>query len=189
MHVRDIDRMDNNPESKVKFTSEELYKAFESVRSYIRHEDNLINNRLTWLLIAQGLIFNAYSGVLKNTTELSLALAQSKKAVLVLQLQSLQRFSLTLEIIGFLIGCIGLMGVVAATLSIRSLENSFQDLAEKHQADMDKDILLSMNKRMSAKWLDVTGGGDAIAKPLGFIAPIGIPLIVCGAWIYLLCSA
>lgn len=37
---------------------------FDIARELIRHEDGLVNNRVTWLLVFQGLLFNAFvSGV------------------------------------------------------------------------------------------------------------------------------
>ena len=36
---------------------------YEIYRDYIKHEDSLINNQLTWLLVVQRLIFSAYSGL------------------------------------------------------------------------------------------------------------------------------
>jgi hypothetical protein len=35
---------------------------FDVARELIRHEDGLINNRVTWLLVLQGLLFNAFVG-------------------------------------------------------------------------------------------------------------------------------
>ena len=40
-------------------TERELY---ESARDQIRHEDGLINQRVTWLLLLQGLLFTAFAG-------------------------------------------------------------------------------------------------------------------------------
>jgi hypothetical protein len=33
---------------------------FDMVREIIRHEDNLVNNRVTWLLVLQGFLFAAF---------------------------------------------------------------------------------------------------------------------------------
>lgn len=35
---------------------------FDVARELIRHEDGLINNRVTWLLVLQGFLFNAFVG-------------------------------------------------------------------------------------------------------------------------------
>lgn len=35
---------------------------FEVARELLRHEDGLVNNRVTWLLVLQGFLFNAYVG-------------------------------------------------------------------------------------------------------------------------------
>jgi hypothetical protein len=38
----------------------------EAVRSMIAHEDNLLNNRMNWLLVVQGLLFTALAGTFKE---------------------------------------------------------------------------------------------------------------------------
>jgi hypothetical protein len=40
----------------------EASDKFELVREIIRHEDGLVNNRMTWYLILNGVLFNAWMG-------------------------------------------------------------------------------------------------------------------------------
>ncbi len=47
------------------------------IRDMIRHEDNVTNHRITWLLIGEGFIANAFTSVKSSTkaTDLLLELA------------------------------------------------------------------------------------------------------------------
>ena len=47
-------------------TSERVFKKAEIIRAIIRDENQLVNQRITWLLTIQGFLFTALSLSLKN---------------------------------------------------------------------------------------------------------------------------
>lgn len=42
----------------------ELYEFYEACQNFIVHQNTLVNERLTWLLVAQGLLFTAFGIVI-----------------------------------------------------------------------------------------------------------------------------
>lgn len=142
-------------------------ERYEIHRDYIKHEDSLINNRLTWLLVVQGLIFSAYSGL--TTTMVNIYAGCDKNCLTNLdsQLSSIQRLLSTLAWVGLLVGIAGLFGIIAAMATIDKLSSvSFP-----------------------ADFPNLTGGGNRTAKLFGRLTPLAIPLIIIGAWLFLAFSS
>ncbi len=54
---------------------EELHKIDAAYRELIRHENDLVSQRLTWLIQSQGLLFTALGFAWKNAPELAIPLA------------------------------------------------------------------------------------------------------------------
>jgi hypothetical protein len=48
-----------DPDADLRRVSDKEY--FELCRELIRHEDGLVNNRVTWLLVLQGFLFTAFA--------------------------------------------------------------------------------------------------------------------------------
>jgi len=46
------------------YTGISLEKRFELIREQIKHEDELINQRLNWLLLSQGFLFAAFTAII-----------------------------------------------------------------------------------------------------------------------------
>ena len=51
------------PEPDPSLDNEDLYSVYQIYRDYMKHEDDLLNQRTTWLLVIQGFLF-ATLGVL-----------------------------------------------------------------------------------------------------------------------------
>ena len=86
----------------------EFYKI---IRDYITHEDSLINNRLTWLLAIQGLLFTAYG----------LSIREATRTADLVSLISL------LKILGILTSFLGFTGILAAVLAIEKVAKKWED--------------------------------------------------------------
>lgn len=51
---------------------------FDQWRDHVKHEDELINHRLTWLLVVQGFLFGAYAGLYGASAALLSSLSEHK---------------------------------------------------------------------------------------------------------------
>jgi hypothetical protein len=83
-------------------TQKEIY---EMLRAQMEHEDRLIDNRVNWLLVGQGLLFVAYA------TILSLA-AEGKLSLHVIYV---------VAAVGIILNFFGLIGIAASHLHTRDL--------------------------------------------------------------------
>ena len=135
----------------------ELYKI---MRGYINHEDSLINNRLTWLLTIQGLLFTGYGLALRETT---------KSSDLISLIFILKGLGLATSFLGF-------TGILAASLAIREVERKWLSIKPK-------DLL---THSIADQLPDVTGGGNRLVHFLGSFTPLSIPSIFFVAWFNLL---
>lgn len=150
-HKSSIVHRDNNSDVL------ELYKI---TRTYITHEDSLINNRLTWLLTIQGLLFTAYGLALRETVKSS----------------ELVSLIFLLKILGIMTSFLGLTGILAAVFSIREIEQKWQSF--KPQNLISSSLVDNLP--------DITGGGSQVAHILGGFTPISLVSIFFVAWFSLL---
>jgi predicted nuclease of predicted toxin-antitoxin system len=167
-----------------KYEEELTIKRYEILRDYIKHEDSLINNRLTWLLVAQGLIFSAFSSLfkpisdlLKTSTDLheNVDLAIISEIEINSQIAQLKTIQCILSVLGLSISIVSFFTIWAAVLAIRELENS----------TLEKNI-----KSSNTLLPDITAGRSSLARryQLGKIAPFGIPIIIMLGWLYIICD-
>ncbi len=180
-----------------------LDNTYKYVRDYIVHEDSLINLRLNWLLIIQGLLFSAYALSLKDSSSQ----------------QDTAYFRQVISGVGIATSLLVLPSIFSAVIAIKNLEAFWRkkQLKIKRQLDKEEYKLVSKKKQLETikeqleEYPFVTGGvdpefttksnseymGDDCLKlfhalqyysNLVFWTPYGIPLVFFCAWIYLLKS-
>ena len=132
---------------------------YQIIRSQIEHEDNLINQRLSWFVAAQAFLFSAYAILLNAPSQVRL-----------------QSFAAQQEILFFLIPLVAIgvsiliyITVIAAMLATANLRR----LLETH-----------MNEKDSALLPPVQGYRQTLL--LGQASPISIPFLFMTSWIVLL---
>jgi hypothetical protein len=132
---------------------------YQIIRSQIEHEDNLINQRLSWFVAAQAFLFSAYAILLNAPSQVRL-----------------QSFATQQEILFFLIPLVAIgvsiliyITVIAAMLATANLRR----LLKTH-----------MNEKDSALLPPVQGYRQTLL--LGQASPILIPLLFMISWIVLL---
>lgn len=137
----------------------ELYKI---LRDYVVHEDNLINNRLGWLLTSQGLLFSAFALSLdKNTKSIDVGILH-----------------ISIFLVGIVMGIISFTIVLQARLAIEGLHsiwNEVRSFSDKSDYPRLTGGLKSGTNRnifcIALSWLVVL-----------------IPLAFVGAWVAILLS-
>jgi hypothetical protein len=96
---------------------EKLAEHFELYRDYVKHEDELINRRLTWLLTVQGFLFAAYGltnqGYSASSSAASFAINPMKDFA-----GSLPHIFASVDL---LVGILAFLGVLAAQVSVWAL--------------------------------------------------------------------
>src|ERR671923_290973 len=132
---------------------------YQIIRSQIEHEDNLINQRLSWFVTAQAFLFSAYAILLNAPSEVRL-----------------ERFATQQEILFFLIPLVAIgvsiliyITVIAAMLAMANLRR----LLESH-----------LKEEESALLPPVQGYRQTLL--LGQASPVLIPFLFVISWIVLL---
>lgn len=133
---------------------------YEVFRDYVKHEDSLINNRLTWLLISQGLIFNAYSTLEKSKIDACI----NHHAGITADLSALQG---ALGVVGLLICVFSFLGIQAARYAIQGLKQTWGTTVDNE--------------------LPALAGGDSkFADKFGWLPALSIPVTLFFAWGFIL---
>ncbi|MGK7880119.1 MAG: hypothetical protein AB4060_08465 [Crocosphaera sp.] len=150
----------------------ELYKIY---RDYIKHEDSLINNRLTWLLLAEGFFFTSYCSIVSSSPSSSTCGFTDYKTILCIltssHSSSICQLQLILIFTGILVGVFGSVGIVASSRSI----DSFKSFGQQKLTNT-RDLGLP----------DLTGGFDGLAKKIGLTPRLTIPPLIICIWVYVL---
>jgi hypothetical protein len=146
-------------EAKTVLESISRIEYYQIIRSQIEHEDNLINQRLSWFVAAQAFLFSAYAILLNAPSQVRL-----------------QRFATQQEILFSLIPLVAIgasiliyITVVAAMLAMANLRR----LLEGH-----------MKEEESALLPPVQGYRQTLL--LGQASPILMPFLFMVSWIALL---
>lgn len=137
---------------------ERLTTLYNIYRDYMKHEDDLLNQRTTWLLVIQGFLF-ATVGVLGEwPLQLGVDRLGHERLFLVYVLGG----------VGFVVGLVALLGIVAASDAIDELRRKW-DLIRVHY-DGWEDLP------------EIAGGGDPTAHQRGKWPPRLIPASILLAW-------
>ena len=134
----------------------EYYKI---IRSQIEHEDNLINQRLSWFLAAQAFLFTAYAILLNAPTEVRAQKFAAQQDLLFL----------LVPIVAIGLSVLIYTTVFAAMIAMAHLRR----LLESHVKEQERTVLPPVQ-------------GYRLTLVLGQAAPILIPLLFIVIWIILL---
>jgi hypothetical protein len=142
---------------------DEMKSLYEIYRSYMTHEDDLINHRSTWHLLIQGFLFATFGVLGEWQSEGKRWLFHSHKNQLVF----------ILAICGFLIAIAALCSIIAANIALTSIRKKWR-------------WIICGNAQVSLFFPDIAGGGSFWARGLGMTPAVCIPCIVAGAWGFIL---
>ncbi len=140
---RILNQIDSSEDNSVKYR--ELYKI---LRAYVVHEDNLINNRLGWLLTSQGLLFSAYAFSLGK--------------------ENISKLHIVIFILGISISIISFIIVSQAQMAIESLRKSWQDLENFSDKELFPQLTSGLKSNESRSSSDHLLSRSVLAIPLAF---------------------
>lgn len=149
--------MKNPAEGSGTITPLERYQVF---RSRIEHEDNLVMQRLSWLMASQSFLFTAYAIV---SNALSTAIASNSGKVFVSRLSTLEDI---VPIVALLNSLLIFVSIIAALIAIKQLRREYYGRPGNLQG------MALQTSRMT--------------RVLGFSAPVLLPLLFLSVWLYLL---
>jgi hypothetical protein len=146
-------------EAKTVLESISRIEYYQIIRSQIEHEDNLINQRLSWFVAAQAFLFSAYAILLNAPSQVRLQRFATQQEIL---------FSL-IPLVAIGVSILIYITVVAAMLAMANLRR----LLEGH-----------MKEEESALLPPVQGYRQTLL--LGQASPILMPFLFMISWIVLL---
>jgi hypothetical protein len=180
-------------------------KLYETFRNYARHEDNLINNRVMWLLSIHGFLYATYGLTVQKRLEIvekislnvsTMLDAPAKIAAykfdnnLSASLGSIELFLILISVIGLFISILAQRSIKAAKISVLNLQKIFllNDIKvfEGHFDRRGRDVgsVVCLEDRGSAVYLpNIAGGGKNYLIDVGHSASTTIPLLLACSWV------
>jgi hypothetical protein len=125
------------------------------LRDQLQHEDNLITQRLSWLMGSQAFLFTAYAIVLNGPERPKTALMGSLQNVLLG----------TLPVVGFLSAALIYVSIIAGVLAMINIYRFTQ--SRNDVGDVDRFLPLR---------------GKKLTRYLGFASPILLPPLFILVW-------
>jgi hypothetical protein len=174
------------------YTAENKLKIYDMFRDYVKHEDTLVNVRLTWVLAIQGFLFAAYGVTFSKKLDILQKIADlgyfRVTKDLTHAITEIQAILAVIAFVGALISFFGWISINAAHEAVRNIENIFR-----------QNIILQSDKSNGQKIVNVSGlylpnivaGGldpEVSSKRGGFVAQ-SIPWILIICWILALIHA
>lgn len=142
-------------------TRAELY---DRLRAQIQHEDELINIRVVWQLLAQSFFFSTYAALLNAPKEgRSAVFAQQQELLL-----------WVVPIVALLAGIIASVSIFTSIYTIEHLGQSYQSYS-----------LRPGREDRSAKLFPNIQGPKAV-RAWARVAPVGLPLLFILTWLLIL---
>lgn len=209
--MENTDRVIDQQVNKVLNCPPTQEKLFSIYRDYLKHEDDLINNRLNWNFTIQGFLFAAYSFALEKVADIKLGLLSTyidpKRVPYVNILHSISDLEILLALLAFVgmgVSFFVYISVRAARYAIHELEMRWRAINPGHYNPPDMKLFLSIGFWVKV-WRDdesikthganppglpgLVGGGHPVANLLGFHAPNALPLLFVGVWLFLFVDA
>jgi hypothetical protein len=139
-----------------------LAEMYNLVREQIEHEDNLITQRLSWLVASQSFLFTAFAILLNAPPQGKLPAFDAKQA---------QIFQL-IPLVGLLSDLLIYVSIVAGVIATSKLRAHW--LAVR-RGDADDRQLPAIQ-------------GPRLSQLMGLVAPLLLPLVFLVIWAYVLAS-
>ena len=132
---------------------------YNLIRQRIEHEDNLVVQRLSWLVASQSFLFTAYAIVLNGLTVPPQPATET-------MIHQQMRLSHLIPLVAMMTCALIYVGIVAAVKAIADLRRSYRS---RFPSDENMPGIQ-------------TGG---LTRALGLAAPLLLPLVFIGVWLYL----
>jgi hypothetical protein len=162
-----------------------LYTAY---RAYIVHEDDLINQRVTWSLTAQAVMLGAFAYLYNARLDMMTVVPTPDRADIEQLKENLTTYprlalqQLKLSQYDFLLSRICWAGVALSLISFLAVLAAWTAMNSIKKRITDKPDLVSA--RMIELYPGLTGGGSRLAHYTGFIYPISSQALLVIFWLY-----
>jgi len=139
-------------------------EKYRVIRDYIIHEDNLINQRMTWMILIQsflvaGFVYSLSSGLDdKGGDSANIGSSIPMSDTLTAIVWAIPLTGLTISLLGF-------VSILAASNALTSLTRTYSPQFEEKG------------------FPPLSGGGSGSAALLGFVAPFLIPVAMVVLWV------
>jgi hypothetical protein len=174
-----------------------IYGVF---RDYVKHEDGLINYRLTWLLTINGFLYATYGLTIHKKLEVAQKIADVMRehpnldfecyvrgGSLAISIAQIELFLLGIIFVGIIISTLGLVSIVAAQRAAVSVRNLFHGQYKSIMTSMYGAEFLFVLGNTNAEYIvvpSIVGGGKKRLDFHGFLSPVAIPIILIVSWIF-----
>jgi hypothetical protein len=173
-------------------------KIYALFRDYVKHEDALVNNRLTWILTIHGFLYATYGLTIQKRLEIIAYISNSifvhlneqeqffHAANLPYYLLEIRVFLIFLCFIGSFISGYGFVSIRAAHRASSSLRQIFEEQFKKFEPSWYPDVPNLRYLGDEEKYFvvpTIEGAGRERFIKVGLIASLTIPLILLGGWV------
>jgi hypothetical protein len=151
-------------------SDESILQLFQIYRDYVKHEDGLINFRVTWFIATQAAIFAAYGFLVHDTLKRGpfLALADGQPVT------PLFAAVMLLCTLGGLSSVTSFFSIHAALIATRTVHRRWRD---------------HVLRGVEREWLpDIVGGGNALAPWFGWLSARTLPAVSLAVWVGIACA-
>jgi hypothetical protein len=153
----------------------DLNAVYSRVRSKVEHEDNLVNQRLTWMITLHGLLFTAYGfSLTAQATALSApGLSETSSDI---QKQAYGEFLATFTTLRHAMAGVGIVSSFAALIGVAAAYRAIRD-----DAAMLDDSLFEKYEGFTYPAVI----GRSMVNILGIISGLLIPFLAGGVWTWI----
>jgi hypothetical protein len=168
-------------------------KSYDTFRKYIRHEDNLVNQRISWMLVIHGFLYAAYALTVQQNinigTQLTKALQDDKTLALAptSQVHYLRDAVLQTEFVLLLITFIGFVISLVAFRSIRAARKAAINVQTLFEGQFGIQEEYSIPETVTTEehfiLPTIAGGGDRKNRIGGIFSAQWIPVVLMISWV------
>jgi hypothetical protein len=177
--------------------------VYDIFRKYVEHEDDLVNHRISWMLVIHGFLYAAYaftiqqkfsilSKIFKIQTSNDIAIPYFERLrdsheitgglpyYLSEAIGQTEFFLILIAFIGFTISLVALRSINAAKNAAVNVQKVFEGQFEIHAAHGVHETVLTKDNLVLPT---IAGGGDNRNRLLGILSARRIPFVLMGGWV------
>jgi hypothetical protein len=173
-------------------------ETYETFRKYIQHEDNLANQRMTWMLTIHGFLYAAYALTVQKKLEVAQKINDAVNAghaqitdFLQAAIWQTDYVIVLITLAGLIISFVAYRSVSAARNAAASVEHVFE---QQYPPTKKRDIVAGRTRLSQTVITEkgtilptIAGGGDPQQIMRGFAAARNVPRFLMFGWILSLC--
>lgn len=168
----------------VRFPPQLDLETYDTFRKYVEHEDDLVNHRISWMLLVHGFLYAGYAVALKIKFDLLEKIDKHTKHppdyLASARFQTVF-FIFLISAVGFCVSLVAFMSINAARKAAENVQKVFEG---QYKPTFGYGVRETVQSENGLVLPTIAGGGDKNNKIFGLSSALSIPFVMILGWLF-----